>query len=1043
MSRLANGKRALSLLLCALVACSDDTGTSETDTLEPTLDENDGGVPEDLLDDLPDDLGSDGDTSGETIDPNRAPVADAGESQTVSKGETVELDGTASHDPDSDPLAFTWEQVSGTEVELSDSEISQPTFTAPGLGGELRFALTVSDGLLESEAHEVAVVVENVPPVANAGEGVDSQKRQEVTLDGSESADSDGDELSYSWHQSDGETVELEGATTAAPTFQTPGTSGVLTFELVVDDGEVLSEPDTVIVTITNEAPTAYAGAERAFASGEWVRLSGADSIDGDGDDLTYRWLQTDGPTVALSEADSMEASYRAPTSPTELAFRLIVSDGEVDSAPSAVTHTIWMYEGEAAFFGERADEPQGAGSMFRNRLAISAKQFVVVEGVAYTIGNRSESFHTIDVTGSGSPTLLDSLPLDSWGFHVRFQDNLVYLPSQDGLAVIDVEDPEDIEQVGMTETAKRLTGCVLFGDIAHCSQYLSKTVLLFSLTEPTEPESIGSYQTEGAPVAMEIEGDRLYITSLWGPTSYLDIFDVSDPSDPDLLGGVYEGLTRYRVAMAVHGGIAYLAGREIIDVVDARDIDGIALAPPVITANQHSDIEVSGDSQYLFLSTIEGVEVLDLADPLRPVHVAKYDGPKGHTAYEAGTLYVGGDGFWKLDVSDPISPVYPGLLVESTWSRGVYTEGSIAYLANSESVSIVDVSDPLQPSVLTTYEPPGGAVWDVATSPGMLAVAVGEAGVEFVDVSDPSTPDWVVTLDEGGDVRGVLIDGNRAYAIELAGVRVIDLSVPDEPESLALYEAPITGIFNPSLAVEGGFMYVVHGASFDIVELGTGEDPAWRATYPAWRNDSIHTLQVADGVAYIGVEEGLEIVDVRDPDAPEQISGISNEGVYAQTRFDGVVYCATGYAGISAVDVRNPDDPLFMGNYSTIDEAYHLAVREQTLVVAAGEHDEIGFLQTLDPFAVGRGRLAENYETGQVETTLAYHFENAEPELAVACTVTGGSCSVSVDEEAPELATIQWVLPAVPGHHELLVAVGEHRFLAIAGRDRVLVVDE
>ncbi len=78
---------------------------------------------------------------------NLPPVAEAGDSQDVNGGDDVELNGSASHDPDGVIGTFLWEQVSGPEIELSDPASSNPSFTAPFSNSdvELEFSLTVKD----------------------------------------------------------------------------------------------------------------------------------------------------------------------------------------------------------------------------------------------------------------------------------------------------------------------------------------------------------------------------------------------------------------------------------------------------------------------------------------------------------------------------------------------------------------------------------------------------------------------------------------------------------------------------------------------------------------------------------------------------------------------------------------------------------------------------------------------------------------------------------------------------------------------------------
>jgi chitinase len=62
---------------------------------------------------------------------NHPPVAEAGPDQTVQQRTAVTLMGSASYDPDGDPITYRWVQVAGTPVELSSSEIPSPSFLAP------------------------------------------------------------------------------------------------------------------------------------------------------------------------------------------------------------------------------------------------------------------------------------------------------------------------------------------------------------------------------------------------------------------------------------------------------------------------------------------------------------------------------------------------------------------------------------------------------------------------------------------------------------------------------------------------------------------------------------------------------------------------------------------------------------------------------------------------------------------------------------------------------------------------------------------------
>ncbi|MFZ5981229.1 MAG: PKD domain-containing protein, partial [Candidatus Zixiibacteriota bacterium] len=98
---------------------------------------------------------------------NLQPVADAGVDQiNIPAGALVTLDGTGSNDFDLDPLNYSWVQVDGEMVTLSDAAANMPTFT-PTIPDTYQFELTVDDNFLLSTPDTVMIVVVNgAPPEA-------------------------------------------------------------------------------------------------------------------------------------------------------------------------------------------------------------------------------------------------------------------------------------------------------------------------------------------------------------------------------------------------------------------------------------------------------------------------------------------------------------------------------------------------------------------------------------------------------------------------------------------------------------------------------------------------------------------------------------------------------------------------------------------------------------------------------------------------------------------------------------------------------------
>lgn len=92
---------------------------------------------------------------------NVMPIADAGEDQAASPGDTVRLDGSGSTDPDSGPtpLGFDWVQIAGPDTVLTGETTASPSFVPSG-EGDYTFALAVNDGRATSVTDEVTISVQ-------------------------------------------------------------------------------------------------------------------------------------------------------------------------------------------------------------------------------------------------------------------------------------------------------------------------------------------------------------------------------------------------------------------------------------------------------------------------------------------------------------------------------------------------------------------------------------------------------------------------------------------------------------------------------------------------------------------------------------------------------------------------------------------------------------------------------------------------------------------------------------------------------------------
>ena len=325
------------------------------------------------------------DTKGETdtdtvtvtvIDPFAAPVADAGDDQTVLSGATFTLDSMDSTvDPRKTIANVNWKQSDLNAHRVREFNHSDGDgflkgrsldFTAPVLNpGDadvtLVFYLYVTDsGDIEATDSVTVTVIPRAPPVADAGPEQTVFSGKTVTLDGSGSKVGDPRRTitSYVWDRTSGTggSVTLSDASVANPTFTAdtlvPGAADVThVFTLTVTDNLGETDTDTVTVTVMslNLPPVAVVGTDQTVPSGASVWLDGRNSRDIDGTVASYSWRRTGGTgnTVQLSTVSPGFTNFRADTlapgaGDVTHIFELVVTDDEgVESEPVSITVTV------------------------------------------------------------------------------------------------------------------------------------------------------------------------------------------------------------------------------------------------------------------------------------------------------------------------------------------------------------------------------------------------------------------------------------------------------------------------------------------------------------------------------------------------------------------------------------------------------------------------------------------------------------------------------------------------------------------------------
>lgn len=237
-------------------------------------------------------------TATATVRMNQPPIARISAPQSAQNGETIQLDGSSSYDPDGTDLEFLWE-VNG-EV-ISREPIAAYTLSS---NRNLNVRLTVTDQAFSSNSSTTATHGVRVSrgPIANAGADKHISPNRPPTYNANRSRATDGRIVKYEWFFPGG--VVREGMVVREP-IADPGEYWVY---LRVTDSFGITDTDSLFVRV-NHPPVPIITGDLIVSDGV-VSLSAESSYDPDGEIISFEWNMGDGRRIVGPVANH---TYRRP----------------------------------------------------------------------------------------------------------------------------------------------------------------------------------------------------------------------------------------------------------------------------------------------------------------------------------------------------------------------------------------------------------------------------------------------------------------------------------------------------------------------------------------------------------------------------------------------------------------------------------------------------------------------------------------------------------------------------------------------------------
>ncbi len=522
---------------------------------------------------------------------------------------------------------------------------------------------------------------------------------------------------------------------------------------------------------------------------------------------------------------------------------------------------------------------------------------------------------------------------------------DLVYIPSGRIVSTWDYSNPaapRQLASTGDTPANGLIRGLTRWGDYLYASWQAgddSGGVAVYSLRDPRRPVLANQF-SDYAP-------DYKSLWTLAAANGHLYLFDNENgiyggDLGPDPLHPAFTQFTRTPIPYdrsTVVGTRIYISGTTYSSVpVHVCGIMDVATPDAPTFSNSNCG---SGDSLELFRSRIQPplaaafglkLSLFDITDSSNVQVLGAIDTDPATDGFIAGNhaYSLGFAGIDIHDISDRSAPVTVGHSTIPTLGADSVTalDNGALLLTSTDRFTRLDVSNPLEPTVLSSVAPVGGAVADDIAIVGGKAVILQENyGLGIADritlaPQGRFDADLPEQLNER-DFEQFAVDDNRAYLVAWGyGLVIADLSNPSRPVELAR----VPYFYPSAVAASGDFVYIgtaTNGGVLQVVDVTEPSKPILRG---AVNVTTINRLQVHGQYVYAADElSGVHVFDVGDPDAPVEVA-LWNDGCadtlgYVATDIelsaDGSIAAIACGTGMHLLDLSQPGSPVRVGGYA------------------------------------------------------------------------------------------------------------------------------
>jgi hypothetical protein len=250
---------------------------------------------------------------------------------------------------------------------------------------------------------------------------------------------------------------------------------------------------------------------------------------------------------------------------------------------------------------------------------------------------------------------------------------------------------------------------------------------------------------------------------------------------------------------------------------------------------------------------------------------------------------------------------------------------GDIVLLATAHhGMHILDISDPVNPVLLSTYSTEGH-VREIVIAGDLAVIAESDLGLIIIDISDPSNPTHVSDINPYMWVSDIAVSGNHVYTTCSDGCQIIDITDVTNPVLISRY-----GTQDPcrEVVVSGNLAFMaIDSSELQVVDFSDPAAPFLIGSCDMTSNSECFAFMGSSIIVAAGYD-GLESFDISDPRNPISIGLCELHYTAEDVAVAGnIAYVANDHDGLQMIDISDPTNPIEYYNYNTPETAGAVAI--------------------------------------------------------------------------------------------------------------------